>query len=433
MNSETPLDPQNDQSLEVPPQPVPTITTELAILIRNAHGIADILPIVMNALGTTRADASKRYVAFLEEEGSLQNEDNGVKHYQVHLKHYPRLLHLSRKYESNRLGFRVIPQIFIVSLVAMFDAFLGRLIRCLFYIKPEILNASNEKLSFSQLVAFGSLDEAKEHIIEQEIDEVLRASHADQFKWLEERFSISLRKDLPSWPTFIEITERRNLFVHTGGVVTEQYLSVCRKHGVDLQMDLKLGEELQVSPEYFNTAYMCVLEIAIKLTQVLWRKISPEALEAADKSLIETTFDLLVLGEYDLATILLQFAYTILKKFSSDQTRRIFIINLAQAHKWSGRQQECQQVLNGEDWSSTSDKFALGVAVLKDDFQLAVKIMRRIGSEGEVEEHDYKTWPLFQEFRKSPEFANAFQDIFGYPLTTTAESPDLAELDHKGA
>lgn len=404
-------------------QPFPSITNEVTSLIRNAHAIADTLPIVMAALGAARRLAQKSYGQFLEKRGELQGQDDDTKHYKVPFQYHPELLHLKRDYESAKLGQLVIPQTFIVSLVALFDAFVGRLLRCLVYIKPELMKPSERKLAFADLIQFPSIDEAKDYMIEKEIESLLRQSHTDQFEWLEGSFGLPLHKDLPSWATFVEVTERRNLFVHTGGVVSSQYLTVCAKHGVPLDPDVKVGQQLDVSPEYFASAYRCIIEIAVKLAQVLWRKISPDALEDADRSLIETTYDLLVLGQYDLAAILLQFTCTTLKRFSSDENRRIFIINLAQAHKWMGQATECKQALDREDWSSASDKFALGVAALKDDFDRACAIMKRIGPDGQVREADYKSWPLFQEFRKSAEFARTYQEVFGQPFTTTAKAP----------
>ena len=53
-----------------------------------------------------------------------------------------------------------------------------------------------------------------------------------------------MTNNLPSFKDFIEISERRNLFVHTGGIVSEQYIEVCKKYGCIIEN--KVGDNLDV-------------------------------------------------------------------------------------------------------------------------------------------------------------------------------------------
>ncbi len=56
----------------------------------------------------------------------------------------------------------------MISLISQYDAFLGRLIRTLFLIKPESLSMSEKNISFAQLQTFESIEDAKEYILEKE-------------------------------------------------------------------------------------------------------------------------------------------------------------------------------------------------------------------------------------------------------------------------
>lgn len=306
----------------------------------------------------------------------------------------------------------------VVSLVSHYDYFLGKLLQHLFTLRPELLSAVDRQITFTELTDFPSIEAAREYVVEKEIETVMRKSHPDQFLWMETRFDLPLRTDLPIWPQFVELAERRNLFVHTGGVVSSQYLAVCAAHGVQQETDFAVGDVLEVSPSYFKNACSCLLEISTKLAQVLWRKIDPESMEIADRSLIEVTYELMEIENYELSKTLLDFGVNTLKRHSSDEDRRILLVNLAQSYKWLGEPETCNEILDEEDWSSCSDKFKLGVAVLHDEFDEAAKIMMRIGPEGEVTEADYKTWPLFQEFRKSEQLESAFEEVFGKPFST---------------
>lgn len=394
------------------------IAEEAENLVKNVDAIAESLPLMMAMMQVARKKAGKEYEEFLIKHGEFIEEKDHSKLYRVPLEHGSQLTLLRRNHESTQGGSRIIPRTLVVSLVSHYDYFLGKLLQHLFVLKPEMLNAVDRNLSFTELTEFSSIEAAREYVVEKEIEGVLRRSHPDQFEWMENRFGLRLRKDLPIWPEFVELTERRNLFVHTGGVVSSHYLTVCATHGVQHDNHLAVGDNLDVTPKYFKNACSCLLEISTKLAQVLWRKVDPKSMEIADRSLIEVTYELLDIENYELAKTLLDFGVNTLKTHSSDEDRRILLVNLAQSYKWLGEPDACSAILNAEDWSSSSDKFKLGVAVLQDDFDEAVQIMKRIGADGEVKEGAYKTWPLFQEFRKSEHIEKAFEEIFEKPFST---------------
>ncbi len=158
----------------------------------------------------------------------------------VSIEHQHRYNVLNKRVQQTSIAHRVVPRSFLVSLVSQFDAFLGSLVSALLRMKPELLKSSERSLTFSQLREFKSIEEATEYVLEKEIETLLRKSHAEQFEWLEKKFDINLRVDLPVWPTFIELTERRNLFVHSDGMISSQYLKVCREHGFPLNSGLKV-------------------------------------------------------------------------------------------------------------------------------------------------------------------------------------------------
>ena len=118
--------------------------------------------------------------------------------------------------------------------------------------------------------------------VEKEIESVLRKSHTEQFDWLENKFGLKLRVDLKVWPVFVEVTERRNLFVHSNGMVSHQYLEVCKRHGSIPDPDIIPGKVLSVTRPYFDAAHECLFEVGVKLAQVLWRKVQPSDLEHSD-------------------------------------------------------------------------------------------------------------------------------------------------------
>ncbi len=324
----------------------------------------------------------------------------------------------------------VMPTSLIVSLVSRFDAYLAALIRFLVTAKPNIINQSEKPIKFNQLLDFKTLEDAREYVIEREIENVLRDSHKDQFVWLERNADVPLRKDLPSWKPFIELTERRNLFVHTDGVISSQYLKVCSEEQCTLEEDAKLGRKLGASPKYCNDVRDCLYEIATKLTHVIWRKHKKDniSVELADRTLTNIIMGLLENERFKLAQCLLDFAVKCCK-FVDDESKRYFVVNRAQAYKWQGDNKTAREILDSEDWSATSDKFRLVSAVLKDEYETACTIMKKIGVNDELPQQAYHVWPVFREFLKTPEFLKTYAAVFSEDFRQGPIKPEQDDIE----
>jgi hypothetical protein len=380
--------------------------------IKQIESLRDTLPLVMIFISVNEAKSNKDFAEFMEKKGIIEKNEDGDEFYKFN----PEDSHKFKIHEKNAeiatVASAIVPNSLFVSLISQFDSFLGKLIREIFQSKPEILNSSEKNLTFSKLLELKDLEEAKEFIIEKEIESVLRDSHSDHFDWLENKLGIPLRKDLPIWQSFIEVTERRNLFVHNDGVVSSQYLSVCRHHKVLFDKEPRLGEKLNITTDYFELTYKCLFEISVKLIQVIWRKLLPNDIEKADESLNDICFELLRQKQLDLATILLDFATIILKKHHNEESKNIFIVNKALSLKLNKKKHECDEIVLSKDWSACSDKFKIAKEVLLDNHNDVAKLMKKIGADGEVSKLSYKVWPLFSEFRKTDLFKGTFKEIF---------------------
>jgi len=358
---------------------------------------------------------SEEYSKALEEHGEEVAVEGTRRRFKIPPEHLRKVRLADRKKEQYRTAKTLLPRTFLVSFVSTYDAFIGNLVHALFECKPEVLNSSGKQLTYKELVAFKDVETARKYVVDSEVEALLRKSHTEQFDWLEKVFDIKLREGLDSWPIFIELTERRNLFVHCQGKASSQYLKVCAENNVDTA-DVTIGVTLDAKRKYLTESYKCLYEIGVKLSQVLWRKLRPDELEIADRALITVTFELIVLEKYDLANRLLKFA-TKLPRHASEANKRILLVNLAQSYKFMNKQEQCLSTLSKVDWSACSDDFDLCVTVLKDQFKKAATIMRNIGPSGLIKRHDYIDWPIFKEFRKTSEFETTYTEIFGVEPT----------------
>jgi hypothetical protein len=405
----------------VPPatlDPVDEIKSPLAVhvnsFVKNIGSLRHTLSLSMGALRSTAEIAEGDFGAFVKEHCTVSRQDN-QEFTLVPGDHHARFRLLLKRVEHARLADQLVPRSYLVSVLSEYDAFLGGLLRLLISAQQALLFSGEKTLTYEQLVKFGSIEAATDWLIEKEAESLLRQSHVEQFDTLEKQFSVPLRKELSVWPVFVELTQRRNLYVHNRGVVTDQYLTVCRKHGVSLD-GIQRGVELGITPVYFRQAYECIFEIGVKLAHVLWRKQLPDDVEAADKNLISVIYDLICAKHYRLARVLADFSTETLKKHASDETKRIKIINRAQTYRWLDQKAESVKQIKDVDWTASSYQFRLGAAVLLDTYDEGARLMRLIGAKGEVSKSDYRDWPLFRDFRDTAAFKEAFQEIFGEPV-----------------
>jgi hypothetical protein len=397
----------------------------IAEFVEQVESLATSLPLAMVVIQGAHRASYKSYEEFIKKNCTEETRE-GEHYVGIPIEHQDRYNALKKRVRRTYMAHSVVPRSFLVSLISSYDAFLGKLVSSLFQAKPEMLKSSERTLTYSQLSDFASIAEARDHLLEKEVETLLRKSHAEQFDWLESKFAIKLRVDLAVWPTFMEVTERRNLFVHSDGIVSSQYLKVCQEHGCGIDFEAEPGEQLEVSPDYFRSAYEAVFEIGVKLGQVLWRKLKSSDIKAADEKLSTVCYDLLTERKHRLAQKLLDFACSAPMKHSDEKYRLIFLVNRAQAYKWDGNSEKALEIIAGQDWSATEAAFQLAAAVLRDQHDVAIGLMEAIGASGNPSKTAYKTWPLFREIRKTKEFTDMFEKIFGEPFERTPVEKTLA-------
>lgn len=311
----------------------------------------------------------------------------------------------------------ILKRSLFLMLFSIFDAYTGELIRFSYLRKPELMKKLEYSFTAKDIIDCKSVKEFSDIVIEKELDTLRRESYPKQFKIFENRFDVPLTK-FANWPSFVECSQRRNVLTHCDGKVTRQYISVCKKEGYKFEKDIKVGNEMRLDSKYFFNAISLFYEVGLKLGQVLWRKQFPKELEYADKNLIETIYNLMVKEKWELAKNISKFALKEQPKIFNDEYKRIYIVNYAQAYKWSGDNSRAIKIISDVDWSSSTEEFKLAVSIIKDEFKSAAKLMEGIGRKGTlINKEGYIEWPLFREFRKSEEFLRVYKRIFRKDFT----------------
>lgn len=407
---------------------VKAVWDSLKLFIENINGLYDSFEYSENTLRSQNIETQRAYKKFLKENKIKLGEDNapiGIppdkeRQYQ----------HLERKRRRSLESSKLLQRSYIVSMVSQFDAFIANLLRNIYAINPDQLKQSDHKLTFAELQTFSSINAAREHIIDSKIENILRESHQEQFKEIANSIGVESLKKFANWPVFVEITQRRNLFVHSNGVVSNQYLRICKAEGVILG-ELKKGDQLEVDFDYFSKSFNVFYEVAVKLSQMTLRilllKKDKTAQGEIDKCIITNIYDLIVDKRYEVAIELSNFALD--SKFKHSDKDRIFLtLNRAQAYKWKGDDAKCQQLLDEEDTSAWSSELKCPKYALEGNLDKVCEIIHAIGKKGEIlHAEQLRSWPIFQAVRGENRFRDTFKTVFGEDLEAEVKDATIAK------
>lgn len=345
-----------------------------------------------------------------------------------------RLKSYIKKVEKASLALIIFPQSMLVSMVSQYDYLIGQLIQFIYNVTPNLLNDSNSQISYKEIFAFNDLTAIKNKIIQDKIETTLRKSHEEQIDDLQKLSGVKNLKGVSFWKEFIEITQRRNLFVHCKGRVSDQYIKECERVGV-VSLPSK-DEELFVDEIYFDKAYSVFYKMGVLLSQVIIRHmLDNKTLGEIDTILTHIIYELIEEEKYDLAIELSKFALEKSTKHACRLDEVYFVLNYAQACKWQGNQQKCDEILSAFDFSAMTPDILVAKYALEDDIAHVVECMNKIGDNSKIMNKDaYASWPIFKEMREKVEFRNAYKNVFkedmNFEILTPEENKMVEEIEN---
>lgn len=146
----------------------------------------DSAPVIINTLLSRGFANNKKLADFISENGiDEEGEENNTK--SIPEEKMNVFYKLSKNTGNAFAALELFQKNMVVSLMCIYDAFLGDLIRLIYMHKPELLNACEKNFTFSEIVKYESIEKIKEKIIEKEVECVLRNSHAEQFSWISKK------------------------------------------------------------------------------------------------------------------------------------------------------------------------------------------------------------------------------------------------------
>lgn len=316
---------------------------------------------------------------------------------------------------------RALPRLLTVGLVTSLEYQVNLIMREIAARFPDAIFGKDKTVAVRDLVKFDSINDLKEFVVADELDKVQRENFEYQIKWIIQKVGMDdFTPHYDGWQKILELFERRNLFIHANGIINEHYIRARDKYKFVEAKQSKIGDELHAGPKYFNQAVQVVFHFGAMLLQVVWRKISPEDSEAADKSISDLGYELIARGQYKLAIKILEFTRN-LRGISSELRKRMNLVNLANAYKLSGDDESALGVISSMDWTAVSQEFTVSIAAVKGEIDEVIRIMTRMGKQGRLSAQDYQEWPVFYGIRDDVKFTEAFKNVFGFDYVPSSK------------
>lgn len=409
----------------------------IQVLANRLRSYEMVSTLVFEAVDQRRQDISARTKKLLETHGapvrSGKDDEGETISYVVPVEHHSKLFRQNRMRAQADLARSVMPRSLVVSMVSEFDMFISGIVRAMHALRPETFNDNQKSLTYAEIMSFSDMNELRMSLVNREVETLLRESHDDQLKWFEKKLKINLHGDKALIARFIELTERRNLYVHNDGRVNKQYLKECGQCPVPGRVLPRLGAALDPDGVYLRSAYELLIEVGSKLGQIIWRNLLPEQIEQADKNLIQLTFDLVAEGHYDLAGRLCSFGIASTTQHAQEIDRQYLILNLAQAQKWRQDNEACLSTLAQIDVSSCHPLISLAYHALREEYTECLQFMHMTQVSDALPKQAYYEWPVFRLLRRQDVFKAKYKELFGEEFREVDEggtnllgSPDCA-------
>jgi hypothetical protein len=310
-------------------------------------------------------------------------------------------------------------------LVASFDNVLASSVRVIIRKLPNILRDSGRAIPIDQILLAKDFASFQEKISEEIVEEVLFKARYAQIQWIESAVGVTLRGKLKSWPSFLEVCERRNVYIHNDSRVTPRYAERVEAQSSGSGRVVEVGDRLSHDFQYLLNAADVLLEMSVLLIQKIAREIflpDEHVKKLLDQELNSVVYEQNFAGRYESAS---RIAQTVADGEISlgDYFHKMLTVNHAVAQKNLGKTNRANKILDAVDWSSSMPEFQICVAAVKSDVDKVCELIPRIRDSDLVRPESFFEWPVFKGAIADERVVQVLFDTFGDSVARLGPQP----------
>jgi uncharacterized protein YkuJ len=286
----------------------------------------------------------------------------------------------------------------LISLISTVEWFFSEILHLYYDKHPEAAGIQKKTMTLSDLKAFTNIEEAEKYLVDVKIEEVLRGNFESWINLLKTELSMGLAYIEPVRQELIEIFQRRNLFVHNGGVVNSIYLS---KVNQSFRENIKSGDQLEVSKEYLDNAISKLQKAFLLIALEMWKNV-----DKSDKSrgdvITDIVYENLLESRWDVCEGL---TYFIINDSNVEIVDRVVAqLNYWLCKKRSGQFESVKKEVFNVDYSDKRELFQLALFSLRDDKKLFFDTLPLVLDTKQLDVEKLDEFPIFQEMRETEDY-----------------------------
>jgi hypothetical protein len=308
----------------------------------------------------------------------------------------------------------------LISAVSNFEVLVAGAIREFLKFKPGALKSEDAKYSLAEIEAFDTLQEFREFCAERYADGILRRSFEDWMAWFQRFLKIGI-DEITHQPIVVrEIFQRRHLFVHNGGRVSQLYLSKLP----ELNNPPSLGEQLTIELGYITIAIDALAVAGTLLIALVVRQlVPPEPLKCPmEKYVEEKIYEALFEGRYQMV---IDLATSLISDCPEDYLRLVMTVDCWIARKKLHGIETIRTEVEAWQIDSLEPRFRLAKMALQDKNEEAWNFGRSLVQRGDLDETSWSRWPLLIDVRK---YGEQLAPTTSDALTVISDGNDVTSM-----
>jgi hypothetical protein len=135
---------------------------------------------------------------------------------------------------------------------------------------PNLIKSAKENISTEVALSFENMDDLKTHLLERKIISIAYQGIEGQCEWIENHLGVRGLRNIPAYPSVIEMIEFRNCMVHNRSRAGDKCVRALQRYGVAV----KTGQKLEASMDDLFVAGSAAFEFATYLDRQLVEKFS---------------------------------------------------------------------------------------------------------------------------------------------------------------
>tara|TARA_Y100001970_G_scaffold288009_1_gene414096 strand:- start:810 stop:2129 length:1320 start_codon:yes stop_codon:yes gene_type:complete len=406
-------------------------------------------------------DSQKRIDKYVDQNKLQDYIKSGEGFPEVH--HSTNFLILAKERSQSGIAYNKIPPILLVNSLSVFENYLSELMVDIFKKYPQKFdekNVSIKDLRNYQKKGF-SLEESMSKIINDKIEEELRAGYQGKIKLLK-KMDINDYMTNSEEAEFGYYYELRNIIAHHNCIATNKFLDYIN-NSKDLQHKEERSKKAKKSLENKKTyrigyelrqSFNFLLKIGLKLGEVTARKYSDEENEE-----INNFYNSYALDFLDIDTIDANFdAYHLFKRglanfdFKDKNYKQYFRVNVCLALKANMKKfksilnikkskdkkiikeieslyLEEKKKINISYKNNTFEErmFEFAILILDEDYKEASKLLVNLDKHDEDLEKNLRRFPMLKEYVKTRSFKVAFKKMYNKDFIPLIDIEDSYE------